>query len=104
MKNLFCAKEHSCKSITLAEKSVRVERKDLTYRLLVMPKESCEFFVTLSEKEGVWLIKSLGNDLDTAKRIYALLVKQKVFSCHLSEIVEELLETCSERVSSVSGK
>ena len=96
MKNLLFENE---RSITLAENTVCVGQKELTYRLIEMPKESNKFFVMLSEKKGVWLTKALGNDPGIAKVVYELLVKQIVFSCHLSEVVDEQLEKYPRRRS-----
>ena len=89
MKNLLCENE---RSVTLAEDTVRVGQNELTYRLIEMPKSASRFFVMLSEKKGIWLSKSLGNDQTVAKAVYELLVKEIVFSCHLSEVVDDLLE------------
>ena len=91
MKN-FCVKEHSCKSVTLKQNTVRVGQKALTYRLLATTKEPCEFLVMLSEGNGISLAKSLGKELTVAETVYALLVKHTVTPCHLAEIVEDLLE------------
>lgn len=89
MKNLVCENK---KSVTLAENTVRVGQNELTYRLIEMPKAAGRFFVMLSEKKGVWLTKALGNHQGIAKTVYELLVKEIVFSCHLSEVVDNLLE------------
>ena len=94
MKNLLCENE---RSVTLAENTVRAGKNELTYRLIEMPKEANKFFVMLSEKKGVWLTKALGNHQGGAKTVYELLVKETVFSCHLSEVVDDLLEEYSRQ-------
>lgn len=96
MKNLLFENE---RSVILAENTVRAGQNELTYRLIEMPKEARRFFVMLSEKKGVWLTKPLGNDQGIAKAVYELLVKHIVFSCHLSEVVDELLEEYAQKSS-----
>ncbi len=89
MKNLYFENE---RVDTHAENTICVGQKKLTYRLIETLKEEGRFFVMLSEKKGVWVRKSLGNNPGIAKAVYELLVKQVVFSCHLSEVVDDLLE------------
>ena len=70
MKNLFCVKEHSCRSVVLRRHAACVGHKELAYQLLVSANEPREFFATISEESGVWLTKSLGSDLSIAHGIY----------------------------------
>ena len=96
MKNLRCTKEHSRKSMALIEKTARMGGENLLYRLLVTSDEPCRFSIGIFEESGVGIVKSVGADLSVAEWILELMVDNTVAPCHLSEIVDELLEQAGD--------
>lgn len=92
MKDQCCIKEHSSKSITLIQKTAYIGSAPHTYCLRVTSSDPCRFFVTVKEEGGIGVTTPLGTDLGVATTIFELLVEHTVAPCHLTEIVEELLE------------